>query len=73
MLFFRSSSFVYNTNAQVQLERQGSKSVLYAYNMDGIKRFIGYEGMHYNLMRDLSSNITAIRRRIESYTPPTIL
>lgn len=60
--------YVYNTNAQVQLERQGSKSVSYAYSMDGIKRFIGYEGMHYNLMRDLSGNITAIRRGVESYT-----
>ncbi|MDD4884007.1 RHS repeat-associated core domain-containing protein, partial [Sulfuricurvum sp.] len=60
--------YVYTTNAQVQLERQGSKSVSHAYSMDGSKHFIGYEGMHYNLMRDSSGNIASIRRALENYT-----
>ena len=59
--------YVYDVNANILLERLGDESVSYAYNADGSKRFIGYEGMHYQLQRDESGNLTQIRRGLESY------
>lgn len=59
--------YVYDVNANILLERLGNESVSYAYNTDGSKRFIGYEGMHYQLQCDESGNLTQIRRGLESY------
>lgn len=59
--------YVYDVNANILLERLGEESVSYAYNIDGSKRFIGYEGMHYQLQRDDRGNLAHIRRGLESY------
>jgi hypothetical protein len=48
------SRYIYDTNANIRLERQGEHTVSYAYEHDGLKRFIGYEGMHFSLIRDRS-------------------
>jgi uncharacterized protein (TIGR02594 family) len=50
----------YDAQANIRLEHQGDKSVSHAYNLDGSKRFIGYEGMHFNLMRNESGVIERI-------------
>ncbi|MDD4950809.1 RHS repeat-associated core domain-containing protein, partial [Sulfuricurvum sp.] len=59
--------YVYDSNAQIRLERQGDKSVSHAYNLDGSKRFIGYEGMHFNLMRNESGVLERIVQANQSY------
>ncbi|MFH0709648.1 MAG: RHS repeat-associated core domain-containing protein [Pseudomonadota bacterium] len=59
--------YVYDVNANILLERLGEESVSYAYNTDGSKRFIGYEGMNYQLQRDERGNLAHIRRGLELY------
>jgi hypothetical protein len=54
------TQYVYDTNANVILEHQGDKKAFYAYEHNGLKRFIGYEGMHFTLIRDRSGNINRI-------------
>ncbi|MCX6060708.1 MAG: DUF4150 domain-containing protein [Campylobacterales bacterium] len=58
----------YDAQANIRLERQGDKSVSHAYNLDGSKRFIGYEGMHFNLMRNESGVLERIVQANQSYT-----
>ena len=54
------SRYIYDTNANIRLERQGEHTVSYAYEHNGLKRFIGHEGMHFSLIRDCSGNINRI-------------
>ncbi|MCX6060702.1 MAG: hypothetical protein NT103_00400 [Campylobacterales bacterium] len=57
----------YDSRANIRLERQGDKSVSHAYNLDGSKRFIGYEGMHFNLMRNENGVLERIVQANQSY------
>lgn len=52
--------YVYDSRANIILERQGDKSITSAYSLEGQKRFIGYEGMHFNLMRNESGVLERI-------------
>lgn len=52
--------YVYDSRANIILERQRDKSITSAYSLEGQKRFIGYEGMHFNLMRNESGVIERI-------------
>ena len=42
------------------MEQQGDKKAFYAYEHNGLKRFIGYEGMHFSLLRNKSGHIERI-------------
>lgn len=60
--------YVYDTNANIRLEHQRDKTVSYAYEHNGDKRFIGYEGMHFSLLRNKNGHIERIAQGGNTYT-----